>query len=177
MDSLLPPNATPFERDLEHATKRDIPVPVRRLWDADHCPADCLPWLAWSLNVETWSPEWPEAVKRERVKEAISIARKKGTVQSVREVVRTFGASIALREWFETSPRGRPHTFEITLLVNSGLPQTASYQQDIIDAVDAAKPVRSHYTLVAGVQATGGLNINAQVRPAQHVRLSLSDGG
>lgn len=175
MSELLPPNAVPLERALEHASSRisDVPTPVAQVWDAERCPASQLPWLAWALGVETWSPEWPEGVKRERVKSAIAIARRKGTVQSVREVVRTFGASIALREWFEASPPGDPHTFEITLLINSGLPQTASYQNDIMDAVDSVKPVRSHYTLTAGVHMWGGINIHGQVRPAQHMRLSF----
>ncbi|RZA27324.1 MAG: phage tail protein I, partial [Proteobacteria bacterium] len=40
-----------------------------------------------------------------------AIQRRKGTASSVRDVVRSFGGSLALREWWQMAPRGDPHTF------------------------------------------------------------------
>src|ERR1700744_5111460 len=103
MADLLPPNSTPHERNLAAVNARigDIPVPLRDLVKPKTIPLALLPWLAWNLGVDAWNDSWPEQVKRARVKNAIPIARKKGTAAAVREVVSTFGGNIALREWFE----------------------------------------------------------------------------
>ena len=102
MRSLLPPNATELERNATAVAGviSDLPVPLRSLIDPDAIPAHLLPWLAWHLGIDTWKDYWPEQVKRARVRSAISIARKKGTAAAVREVVASFGANIALREWW-----------------------------------------------------------------------------
>lgn len=87
--SLLPPNATATERSIEAATARleDVPVPLRDLWDPWHCPEDLLPWLAWSLSIDTWKSYWSPDIKRARIARAIDIQRRKGTLKSVRAVV------------------------------------------------------------------------------------------
>ncbi|WP_050882088.1 phage tail protein I, partial [Burkholderia pseudomallei] len=102
------------ERRLADTNARisDIPVDIGALMDPDAIPLRFLPWLAWHLGVETWKDYWPEQVKRARVKAAIRIARKKGTAAAVREVCASFGANVAMREWFEKTPKGRPGTFE-----------------------------------------------------------------
>lgn len=174
-DTLLPPNATWLEQGLAKAAARitDVPTPLGTLWNAETCSAEHLPWLAWALGLKNWSADWPEDIKRARVKSAISVAQRKGTARAVRDVVASFGASIALREWWESSPRGKPHTFDITLLINAGLPHTASYQRDIMDAVNNVKPARSHYTLTAGMAMTAKLSIAAYARPVTYRRLIL----
>jgi phage tail P2-like protein len=45
-----------------------------------------------------------QSIKRERVRKAIAIARRKGT-ESVRSVVASFGGSVAIREWWQSEPR------------------------------------------------------------------------
>jgi phage tail P2-like protein len=57
------------------------------------------------LSLDNWSTDWPESIKRERVRKAIAIARRKGTAQSVRTVVASFGGSVAIREWWQSEPR------------------------------------------------------------------------
>ncbi|MGT1842761.1 phage tail protein I, partial [Enterobacter hormaechei subsp. xiangfangensis] len=39
----------------------NTPVPLRRLWSPDDCPANLLPWLAWAFSVDRWDENWPEA--------------------------------------------------------------------------------------------------------------------
>ncbi|WP_341772384.1 phage tail protein I [Burkholderia pseudomallei] len=116
--SLLPPNATALERRLADTNARisDIPVDIGALMDPDAIPLRFLPWLAWHLGVETWKDYWPEQVKRARVKAAAA----------VREVCASFGANVAMREWFEKTPKGRPGTFEILMTVGArdGIPAT-----------------------------------------------------
>lgn len=175
--SLLPPNATEQERALEQTTARieDVPVGLRDLWNADTCPTELLPWLAWALSLDAWKPYWPEAVKRQRIKQAVEIQRQKGTVKSVRDVVESFGSSLALREWHQVTPVGEPHTFEVFLTMGASVPNTAEYQQDIIDEVSRTKPVRSHFTLTAGLSATGGIGLQGAIRPTIYRRLSTTE--
>ncbi|MGK6323780.1 phage tail protein I [Sphingomonas sp. DT-51] len=101
--TLLPPNATALERALETATARlgDVPSPLRALVDPDSCPAELLPYLAWAIAIDSWSEDWPEAIRRARVRAAIPIQRRKGTVASVRDLIASFGGALALREWWE----------------------------------------------------------------------------
>lgn len=102
---LLPPNATPQERALSLATARvlDVPTaPVRKLWSPWECPADVLPWLAWSLAVEPWRSEWPEHRKRAAIAASISTHRIKGTVGAVRRALAMLGFDVEFDEESES---------------------------------------------------------------------------
>lgn len=176
MSSLLPPNATPQEHALDDATARigAVPTPIRDLWNPDTCPADLLPWLAWALSLDSWQPYWPEKVKRQRIRKAVEIARRKGTAKSVRDVVASFGGDMSLKEWWQNDPPSTPHTFEILLtLGGGGVPATQEFQDDVIDAVTRTKPVRSHFTFSLGTSASGALGLLGAIRTAVYQRLRL----
>ncbi len=150
-----------------------LPVPLRDLLNPATCPLALLPWLAWTLSVDTWDATWPEAVKRERIRTAMSIARRKGTAAAVREVVASFGGQIALREWFQSDPPGIPHTFELVLTLNgaNGLPAEPAFIDQVIDEVRRAKPLRSHFNFVLGISASGAVGMKAVARPTIYTRL------
>lgn len=175
--SLLPPNATDTEWHLEATTARigDVATPLRDLWNADNCPVELLPWLAWTLSLDAWQPYWTEQVKRQRIKEAINIQRHKGTTKSVKDVVAAFGGALTLLEWWQQTPPATPHTFEVVLAIGGGQPATAAYQQDVIDEISRTKPVRSHFTLTAGLSASGGLGLQGVARPVTYTRISVSE--
>src|SRR5690606_12680628 len=122
MSSLLPPNATPQERAIEQATARvgEIPVPLRALWNPDTCPTELLPWLAWALGVANWKSYWPESVKRATLRNAVRIAKRRGTRASVQQVVENFGAHLVLKEWWEPGGSGEPHTFAVVINYGQG---------------------------------------------------------
>jgi phage tail P2-like protein len=93
--SLLPPSTTANERrlsaglslsPLEIAADR-----IAALWDADTCPAQCLPALAWALRVDEWSDAWPEEVRRQVCRDAIYLHRRRGTRASIERALRTIG--------------------------------------------------------------------------------------
>lgn len=175
--SLLPPNATAFERALELATARiaDIDANLRKLWNPDLCPADLLPWLAWALSLDSWSSSWPDAVKRERVRRALEIARRKGTTQSVRTVVESFGGQVAIREWWQKTPAGTPHTFDLVLTLGSATaPATAAFVDAVIAEVSRTKPVRSHFTFTQGFAAASRVGVLAAARPVIAARLNCA---
>ncbi|BDD79933.1 hypothetical protein [Burkholderia phage FLC10] len=179
MSNLLPPNSTKHERNLATACASisDIPSPLAVLMDPDAIPLPLLPWLAWHLGVDAWKDYWSEQTKRARVKAAIPIARKKGTAAAVREVVAAFGANVAIREWFEQTPRGTPGTFDVVLTVSSrnGEAPTAAFVADIIAEIDRVKPVSRHYTFTQGFSMQGTQRVAAAVRPALYRRLSFTD--
>ncbi|WP_417761717.1 phage tail protein I [Shewanella sp.] len=173
-DSLLPPNTTPLERRLERVLTRatDLPTPLRDLWNPDSCPTKLLPWLAWSLGVTTWKSYWPESVRRSILRTAIDTKRRQGTALSVRTVVESFGAAVALRE-----PRnGAPHHFEITINAPDmdGDSITAQFQQDIVDEVTRVKPARSYMTVNASLKAAAGITIATAGRAGIYRRLELT---
>ena len=178
MNSLLPPNATDLERRVEavNSAIASIPVPLRDLWNADTCPLELLPWLAWQLSIDPWKSYWPESIKRERVRQALAIQRRKGTVESVRSVVQSFGGSVELREWFQSEPRGVPGTFELWLTApEQGSPEaTAAFVDDVIAEVERTKPVSRHFTFTQGLTAMQRIGVAAYARPAVYRRLSLT---
>ena len=177
MSSLLPRNATLAERAIEAAMSRMVEVPMRHrdVWNPDTCPIEMLPWLAWGLSIDAWRSSWPEHIKRARVRAAIDIQRRKGTANSVRQVVAAFGGAVHLREWWQQVPPGPPHTFEmvLTLAGEGGETATAQYVNDVIAEVERTKPVRSHFTFTQGLQATNGTGVGGGVRIALYRRLYL----
>ena len=135
--SLLPPNATAFERALEAALARgseagggNFDIPIRKLWSAADCPPALLPYLAWTLGVEEWDPDWPAAVKRAAVANAFAIHREKGTLAGLKRVLSTAGAEY---EYVER-PAGVAMTAKLSIL-NSN----AVYLPDITRAVGRVK--------------------------------------
>lgn len=128
--SLLPANATAFERALEAALAQDVEMPIRKLWSAADCPPALLPYLAWALGVEEWDPDWPAAVKRAAVANAFAIHREKGTLAGLKRVLSTAGAEY---EYVER-PAGVPMTAKLSIL-NSN----AVYLPDITRAIGRVK--------------------------------------
>ncbi|WP_459906923.1 phage tail protein I [Caballeronia sp. HLA56] len=179
MNKLLPPNATRLERRFAVTSTciDDIPTPLATLIDPETIRLDLLPWLAWQLGVDTWKGYWPEHVKRARVKQAIPVARRKGTAAAVREVVAAFGGNLVLREWFELRPPGAPGTFEILLTVSGqeGEPPTAEYVADICAEIDRTKPLRAHYTFTQGFSKQTRQTVGGAARAAVYRRLTLTE--
>jgi phage tail P2-like protein len=177
MNSLLPPNASPAELAIEAATARlaDLPVPIPELWNPRTCPEDKLAWLAWALGISAWKSYWPLSVKRARVASAIDIARRKGTAQSVFDVIASFGGSVVLTEWWQMTPPGIPHTFVMQLTVSGvdGEPASAEFVDDVIAEVSRTKPTRSHFTFTQVATLTGRIGVIAAIRPCMYRHLTF----
>lgn len=165
---LLPPNATAQELALEAATARlgTVQPRVRDVWDADTCPVDLLPWLAWAYSVDEWDAAWSPEQQREAIRRSVSVHRYKGTIGAVREALAALGFEAVVQEWFKQEPEGDPYTFRLLLDVSqSPLDQEALAR--ITDVALATKNLRSHLAdvvpslttradlVVAGVLKTG----------------------
>lgn len=93
-DVLLPGNATAQERAIEQATARIGELnaqPIHDQWDPWRCPEALLPWLAWAFNVDEWDANWPEQAKRQTIADSVTVHRRKGTLSSIRRVLRNAG--------------------------------------------------------------------------------------
>jgi phage tail P2-like protein len=176
--SLLPPNATPFERAAEQAISRlgDIPIDLpTTLWDPMNCPEDMLAYLAWGLSIDAWDPLWPLMVRRHRVATAIEIQRQKGTVKSVSDVVESFGGSMVLKEWWQYSPPRDPFTFDIIITVGGSFgAMPANYIDDIVAEVSRTKPVRAHFDVTQGFSADASIGFGAFARPLTYARITAA---
>ncbi|KQN29702.1 phage tail protein I [Sphingomonas sp. Leaf38] len=177
--TLLPPNATALERALEIATSRigDVPIPLAPLWDPATCPGDILPWLAWSLSVDRWDADWPEARKRAAIAGSIALHRIKGTRASVEAVIASFDALIELVEWHQTAPRGAAHTFEVVIpMVTApgsapgGARASVAFVDQIGREVSRVKPLREHFKVVQLVTLAGAIGVRAAARLSSFIR-------
>lgn len=172
-ESLLPFNASELEKSVEAATCRafEIPVPINTLWNPISCPENLLPWLAWALSVDTWDSEWPETIKRRVIAGSLQVHRSKGTLSSIRRVLRGLNIQADISEWFQHE--GPPHTFRLTAWTDeqpggSDAPiLSASLYRNLVRVVNAVKPVRSHYDFIIGVRFNSecqfGNRVNAMV--------------
>lgn len=179
--SLLPPNATTFERIMEKTAAGiyDAPIAIGDLWNPEKCPAQFLPHLAWGLNVDLWDPDWPEKVKRQVLAEAIQSHWKKGTIKAVKSALNAIGITALVKEWHELDPQGEPGTFEIQLILRDDI-ETASPEvidQARIDAalglVDRVKRQSQHYTVSTGIEG----RLSAAVVLAQSVSTAVAQAG
>ena len=177
--SLLPPNASALDLAAETVVHRhlsQIPQPHRLLWNPDTCPIDYLPWLAWSMGVEAWRSEWPEHIKRAIVRNAVEVQRRRGTIKSVRDTVAAFGGAISIREWWQTTPMGQPHTFELvfTMSGQDGEQASAAFVQDVMAEVYRVKPARAHFTFIQGITTAASTKLAAVGRPVNYARLDMA---
>ena len=121
----------------------DVPVSVRDSWDPTKCPVGLLPWLAWAYSVDEWDPNWPEATRRDVIRQSQFVHKKKGTLSAVVSSMSTLGYTTRIVEWFTNS--ATPFTFEVDI-ESSQLAITESAIAKASQLIDVAKNERSHYT-------------------------------
>tara|TARA_Y100001001_G_scaffold59284_1_gene56089 strand:- start:2526 stop:3182 length:657 start_codon:yes stop_codon:yes gene_type:complete len=142
----------------------------------DELTSEQLDHIAWQFDSKVWRDSWPLHLKQSVIRTIISEKSKRGTLSAVRNAVESLGSAVIIREWWQTSPQGDPHTFTVTVSVNEIPGQvSAQTQADLMLRIDDVKPVRSHYTLSIATQAYGGLNLSNGVRVATFARLKFED--
>ncbi len=146
MSSLLPANATKYERALEKTCARSfsLPVLIDRIRNPYNCPLPTLPWLAYERSVDEWNEAWSDEQKRQVTARAISVHKKKGTRGAVEEALSAIGLKVTPIEWCEVEPKRERGTFDlqVTLPEEKGL--GADDFSELVRIVDRAKNTRSH---------------------------------
>lgn len=155
--SLLPPNATEFERAMEAAARRPIDVPIRKLWSSADCPLALLPQLAWALGVEDWDPDAPEAVKRAAIANAFRIHSEKGTLAGLKRLLDAAGAQYTYTE----RPAGVPMTARLAISNSASV-----YLPSITEAVDRVKRASLHLETVLSAGFMGEISVAGGVGAA-----------
>jgi phage tail P2-like protein len=176
-NDLLPLNATQLERNLSETIARLSNVDVTNvsaLWNADTCPLYLLPWLAWAEQVPNWTSNWTEVVQRTSIKTQRAIRKKRGTKQAVVDAVASFGGTAVIREWFEMSPVGTPHTFDVVITGGADYIE-AGLQTAMINSINDVKPMRSHYTLGVGLVSVAPLYMSGVGQVVNYHRLQFTD--
>jgi len=145
-DSLLPPEATPFERALSlgdrdsYDTQAFDPDLIRRVKDPALCPVELLPYLAWERSLHEWDPAWPEWRKRNAIADSLDLHRRYGTRWGVDRAIVELGIGAEVDEWFEYN--GRPYCFRIRIPVPEGW--TTRLTAIVYRTAIAAKNARSY---------------------------------
>ena len=183
---LLPPNATPQEREMSLTISRisDIqerpensPVlsnagaalAIRDVWNIANCPSALLPWLAWSLSVSQWSSSWTDTQKRAVLSAAVAVHQIKGTIGAVQSVIAAFGLGMAIQEWQNQSPAGTPYTFN---LVVSAPTFSALAWNTVLALLHDVKPVRSLMTISYSTAYSATVNIFCNLSAFTYQRFS-----
>jgi phage tail P2-like protein len=151
MADLLPHNATDQERALSESVERAarVAAPIKHLWNPQTCPLAVLPWLAWSLSVDEWNPDWTEAQKRAAIANAIEIHRQKGTIGALKKALESLGYETEIDE-----DTGAAYTFRLLIDASNGI--TESVYQEAEAIAERTKNVRSHLAQVAGFSKSAG---------------------
>ena len=156
-DRLLPSGSSALEVAAAEAcaTIETLPVPLRRLWSAQDCPAELLPYLAWAWSVDRWDSGWSESTKRAVVAASEYVHRHKGTIGSIRRVVEPLGYLIRIIEWWKTGDV--PGTFRLDVgVLDSGI--TEEMYNELERLIADARPCSRHLIgLSINLDSTGGL--------------------
>lgn len=154
--ALLPPNATALERALADVASPETAVDVAAVWDPDRCPPALLPWLAHALSVDEWDSGWSDEVKRDVIRQSVSIHRRKGTVSAVKDALVAAGfGDAALIEQFNPEVYDGAFTYDGAIdyaspdhwaeyRVNLASPVTIARAAQARAIIESAAPVRSH---------------------------------
>lgn len=178
-NSLLPINATEFERSLESASARisDVPVLVRDSQKSDACPVALLPWLADAFSVDTWDPAWTEEQKRQTIKDSVFVHRHKGTIGAVKRALASLGLDVQVQEWFNQIPEGDPFTFRLLVKADQTGADKAALTR-VRDVVTATKNLRSHVAeIVPQVVTTAGPTIAAVSGVGTNITVDFDEAG
>lgn len=157
--SLLPPgNAGAAELAIEQTGERieDFSDHIRPIWNPDTCPPSLLAWLAWTLSVDEWSPEWTDEHKRDVIKASVEVHRRKGTVGAIRRALIAAGLGDATlfehygRRFYDGSVDHDGSTdhsepdhwaeYRVTLARPMSIAQAAQARR----IIEATAPLRSH---------------------------------
>ncbi|MFS2060038.1 phage tail protein I [Kosakonia cowanii] len=152
---LLPVGSTPLEVAAARACAaiENTPIPLRKLWNADTCPANLLPWLAWAFSVDRWDEAWPEETKRDVIRSAYFIHAHKGTIGAVRRVVEPLGYVINIIEWWENNDP--PGTFRLDIgVLETGI--TEEMYNEMERLITDAKPASRHLIGLNIIQDVAG---------------------
>jgi phage tail P2-like protein len=106
----------------------------------DTLSSDVLDHLAWQLQVDIWRSDLPVGKKRDLIRIALAIHRKKGTPWAVEQAMAAVGVPIGLEEWWEYG--GDPYYFRVRVQAIAD-PLSREAVLGMMSNIEAYKNVRS----------------------------------
>ena len=128
--SLLPPNATDFEKAIEAMISQNIlPIddngharmPILDAWDPDAIPEHLLPYLGLNLSLII-DASLPVAAQRDLIRNAYNLHSIEGTPQSLLNVIFALGHTGASIVEGATDGQGRKHWTYYSIQLNENIP-------------------------------------------------------
>ena len=179
--SLLPINASQLLKDLESSSLKATSLEAlnRYVTNPDLAPDNILPWLAFSVSVDDWSDNWPKVIKREMIKNSISLHQIKGTKRAIQKALEIIGVAGEIVEWWELNPRMTPHSFNITAYLNDNINEYADViigldtQKKLINLIENVKPARSHFNFKLGARFESQISYGVSSKVKQFVNFSF----
>ncbi|MBX9634054.1 MAG: phage tail protein I [Magnetospirillum sp.] len=171
--SLLPANATWFERSMEQVlaarlTRLEVAADaLSTLWNPWACPAEYLPWLGWELSVPYWRTEWPEEFKRALIADAPAIHAQRGFVPGIERGLAAIGLQMDITLWHQMQPEGLPGTFQGVLWANDNRALTPQAIDDGLAMVKATKRQSQHADIRLGAKVGASLRMAALAAAGQ----------
>lgn len=123
--------------------------------------------LAVQYDQTNWDVEWNLQTKISVLKDCIKNKRKVGTLKAVQEAIQALGNDTQIIEWFQTTPKGMPHTFTVNIIFGKGNP---AITKEVRNALDLAKPLRSHYDFIINDNNNFSIIPVAVMTPINYVR-------
>ena len=155
LQSLLPPNATPWELAVESMLRETylpvddnlhIKMPIIDAWNPDEIPAHLLPYLGINLSVEV-DDALPEEEQRNLLKAAFGIHSYEGTPQALLDIIIALGfAGAVIQEGVEDPSDMTTHWAHYSILINQ--PITIAEAQRMVELVKDAAPSRCNLVSV-----------------------------
>lgn len=151
--SLLPSNATPWERVLDEVdgnlAARDPIGLIAASRVVAEVPEAWLPYLAEERSVDEFSSSWPVARRRAVTAASFDMHRVKGTRPVMERALAPLELQARVVEWFEVTPTRRPYTFRVSVVVGQTREWVAGARREVIRVANAAK---NAHTLLEAVE-------------------------
>ena len=138
----------------------------------DSLTSEQLDHMATQWDASVWRQSWPIEIKRNVINNVIRDKRKKGTLLAVKNAIESIGIIISITEWWQETPKATPHTFKVVASLSDfdGLLE-AELQEDAIQLINDAKPVRSHYDFIIETRHSGKIGIIGHCRKLSYSRV------
>lgn len=171
MSSLLPPNATKLEKNIEQLGLHIsiLPVPFVELHRVELCPVPFLAWLAWDHRVEYWRSDWNESEKRQSIIESKPFNAQRGTRSSIENLLSKVATNYELKAWHQFNPPQPPFTFVV--IINELIISIDQLLQ-IQTAVEATKSARDQFSIAATVSSSGQFYVTGACHSGEIVYLN-----
>ena len=137
----------------------ELPQIVAKFSYLDHLDTGLLDHLATGLDADIWREDWDVGLKRSVLKSEIRNKAIRGTLKAVKDAIASIGSAGIVQEWWETEPKGEPHTFTVIADLPNIESLGSANQDELMGLIDNAKPVRSHYKFILRTVVKGDIGV------------------